>query len=269
MIDRFDWRDFLSWFSSDFWPSPEMPTPVTEGIDPEAQLKHRAEKDGISVLDLRGLSRSQLYRAKDVCVVRSGAVISVQEDEVLDTDETYGKWGYFRVKRDGEWTYRDAPPTRGKAHGTRPWKKMVSTVVHTAAAELNAARFIGIPAQHGIADDATIVLCHPINAYMWHANAANKFSDGIEISGKGTITAKQTKAVQILLRYIDDVKAGKGVETRFITPHAFSQKRKPNDCGPDIWPVTGQWAQDNLGMKLGPVVGKGFQPDWVKGTPNK
>lgn len=268
LLNRYDWRDFFSWFSSDECPeAKDEPAEPAAPPTPIEALKQRALDASIRILDLRGVSRSQLYPANEHCVVRGGVVTSTAT--LSPGEHSYGTWGYFRVKRNGEWAYLEVPPTRGKAHGTRPWKKMTSTVVHTAAVTIDAARFIGIPSQHGIASDGTIVLSHPINAYMWHANAANKFSDGIEISGKGTITTAQSVAVQFLLRYIDEEKALQGVATRCITPHAFSQKRKPNDCGPAIWPVTGQWAQDTLGMKLGPVVGKGFQPDWVKGTPSK
>lgn len=275
---RVDWRDLSSTLlRGDECPWPEdVPNktilriadvePGAEGLrlTPIEKLYVAAQAAGIRVLDLRGVSRKETYRANDHCVVRDGRhTISVKKRDIRAEDLDFGPWGYFRTKKAGKWVFTETPPKRGRAHGTRPWEKMTSTVVHTAAVTMHAARFIGVPAQHGIAADATIVLAQPINAYMWHANAANKFSDGIEISGKGTITANQTLAVQILLRYIDAKKAEMGVTKRLIAPHAFSQKKKPNDCGGKIWQVTGQWAQDVLGMSLGPVVGNGFHPSWV------
>lgn len=229
-----------------------------------------AAASGTRVLDLRAAPRGALYRAHDHCVVRAGNVISLgAKDTRAPGDLDFGAWGYFRTKRNGKWVYAETPPLRGENHGSRPWVSMTCTVIHTAAVVMHAARYIGVPVQHGIAKDGTIVLCHGIDTYCYHADGANRFSDGIEISGRSTINAAQIVAVHLLLRYIDAEKAAHGVKTRCVTPHAFSQSQKPNDCGAQVWPHTGQWAQDVLGMKLGPVIAGGFQPAWVPGTPSK
>ena len=47
---------------------------------------------------------------------------------------------------------------------------------------MHRLRFLGVPCHVAVADDGTIVLCHPLDALLWHGHAANSFSVGIEIA---------------------------------------------------------------------------------------
>jgi hypothetical protein len=137
------------------------------------------------------------------------------------------------------------------------------------AVNAGPARCVGMPIQNAIADDATIVLLHSIVARCYAAHTANGFSDSIEISGKGTCTDLQTKAARILLKYIIASKRRNSErENHYIIPHAFSHWSRPQDCAKPPWVAVAKWGIRELGLKLGPVVGSGKQPDWVPGTPS-
>ena len=258
-------RDAWRWFLD------ANPAPIQEPDDPETPeqvLRREAAELGVDVLDFRGRDRRQPHGFRDRCVVRDGKVISVgRREELQDGDKDFGIWGWFGGGEN--------KPTRGRARGTLPVLKSTTTVLHTMDVVAKAPRCIGMPVQNCIADDGTIVLCHSIFAYMYSAHAANSFSDSIEISGKaGAIEEHQVEPARALLRYVIASKrrnlAELGHEGRnlYIMPHAFSHRSRVNDPQAKIWKLIGEWGIEELGLKLGPVVGSGKQPDWCPGVPS-
>lgn len=187
----------------------------------------------IPVLDLRGLDRNSHYDPRD--------------------------WGYFS---DGDPTRNI--PSRGRAHGILPWRKRTAIMLHITAVHMSAKRFLGCPCHIGIADDATVVLCHPLDAYVWHGHAANRFAVGIEISSPdGAITDLQNFVAREVVRYCVDERQSHVVGPMVIMPHAFSHRSRTNDPGREVWEGVGQWAIDELGLGLGPIVGTGTRPTWT------
>jgi hypothetical protein len=78
--------------------------------------------------------------------------------------------------------FRARPRTgRGKARGTRKIENVTGVLYHqTAAIWRDPARWVNVPAHAGVGPDY-VVLLHDLQAYMYHAGAANKFTIGIEI----------------------------------------------------------------------------------------
>jgi len=78
--------------------------------------------------------------------------------------------------------WRERPRTgRGAAIGTRPLKKCTAVLWHqTATRSMGLEQSLGVPS-HAIVHERTVILLHPIRAYMQHAGAANSFSIGVEI----------------------------------------------------------------------------------------
>lgn len=73
--------------------------------------------------------------------------------------------------------------SRGSAHGTRLLKNVTAMCWHQMAAAIdNPERCMKIPAHGAVTRSGAIVLLHPMLAYMWHANTANRFTIGIEVA---------------------------------------------------------------------------------------
>jgi hypothetical protein len=156
-----------------------------------------------------------------------------------------------------------ANKSRGQSRGVLPWEKVTTIVLHTSDVDgMHPDRWLGVPCHVAVADDASVVLCHELNTYLWAAHTANSFSCSLEIAGRRTITAEQTAAGRIALRYM----VGELLERRpgpvYIMPHRFSHASRLNDPGPEIWRALGEWAIAELGLLLGPVVGSGRGLPW-------
>jgi len=218
-------------------PHPEPGDVATE--DALDRLMESAAEHDINVLDLRGYSRMQHYPPE--------------------------RWGYFRDDEP-----KKNVPSRGRAHGTLPWQKRTAIMLHITAVRMGPRRFLGTPCHCAVADDATIVLCHPSNAYVYHGHAANRFSVGVEISSvAGQITMKQTKAARLVVRYIaEDLREHRGAEANVaIMAHRQSHKLKPNDPGAVVWQQVAVPMAEAIDLVPGPVVGSGkpIPPEWAKG----
>jgi len=167
------------------------------------------------------------------------------------------KWGWFRD---------DSPkrniPKRGRARGRLPWEKRTALMLHQTACRMGPHRFLGTPCHCGVADDGTIVLCHPSDAYVWHGDTANRFAVGLEISTPdGQITDLQAAAARLLARYcIEDIREHRGpIASIVVMGHCQSQGRKPNDPGPYIWQRVAIPVMDRFSLDVGPVVGNGIR----------
>lgn len=147
---------------------------------------------------------------------------------------------------------------RGQARGVLAWEKVTTIVLHTAGVVgMHPDRWLGVPTHVAVANDATVVLCHELNAYLWASHAANRYSCSLEIAGNKTITDAQIVSGRAALRYMVDELRSRRPGPVYVAPHRFSHKSRAQDCGPMIWEKLGEWAMTELGCELGPVVGSG------------
>lgn len=154
---------------------------------------------------------------------------------------------------------------RGQARGVLPWEKVSTIVLHTAGVNgLHPDRWLGVPCHAAVANDATVVLCHELNAYLWAAHTANKFSVSIEIAGDRTITDAQIPAARALLRYVvEELRRRRPLDENgeplplYVAPHRFYHRSRVKDCDGPIWTQIGAWGMDELDLQLGPVLGTG------------
>lgn len=83
------------------------------------------------------------------------------------------------------WDFRQYPRqkgSRGRAHGTRLLKDVTAIWWHQTAVPIDSAlRCLNIPVHGAVTKLGAIVLLHPMLAYMYHGNAANRFTIGIEV----------------------------------------------------------------------------------------
>lgn len=169
----------------------------------------------------------------------------------------YGDW-----KRDEKYPGKEFGwPTnkkRGRSRGSRPWEKMTAILLHTTGCGgMHRKRFLGVPAHMGVCTEATAVLMHPLNAYLYHAHTANKFSMGIEIAGESDITDAQIITARAVVRYCYEERQRMHEGPMVIMGHRMSHSSRSNDPGAKIWKEVGVWAMDTLQIKMGPVVGSG------------
>lgn len=204
------------------------------GLTPLDRLRMEAEKIGVAVLDLRGMDRTIHY--------------------------PFPKWGYFRDKVEGK-----NIPKRGRARGRLPWEKRTAIMLHkTDVEEMGPRRFLGTPCHDAIANDATIVLCHPHDAYVMHGHNANRFAIGVEFADRdGELDGLQVAASHILLRYIHEDRQAHVEGRMVIMPHAFSHWSRTRDPDGRIWRQVAVPMASDLDLVLGPVVGTGTRPKWA------
>jgi len=236
-VERGTWRDLPGvLLPSDPAPDPEsapgLPTYA------EHRLQESARELGVVIYDFRGMNRLEHYPTKI--------------------------WGYFRDKTRGK-----NIPKRGRARGRLPWEKRTAIMLHrTDVEEMGPHRFLGTPCHGAVANDASIVLCHPNDALVYHGHAANRFSVGIELSDSdGALTEKQVAASLILVRYVhEDLMAHRDRDVVMMA-HRQSRDDRTGDPGGKIFRQVGVPAMNELGMRLGPVVGSGTElpPDWLEG----
>jgi hypothetical protein len=171
----------------------------------------------------------------------------------------------------------NADKSRAQSRGVIAWRNVSTIVLHTAGVDepthedptatkfvMHPDRWLGVPTHSAVAADATIVLCHELNTYLWAAHTANKFSCSIEIAGNKTITSAQIEAARALLTYhVDELRTQRPRDENgellpvYIAPHRFYHRSRRNDCGAKIWAEVGEWGMRQLGLKLGPVLGSG------------
>ena len=153
--------------------------------------------------------------------------------------------------------------SRGQARGVLPWAKIDTIVLHTAGvAGLHPDRWLGVPCHAAVANDATVVLCHTLNSYLWAAHRANRYSVSIEIAGNRAITPAQVAPARALLRYVvDELRRvrppGEDGKPRplYVAPHRFYHSSRAKDCDVQIWHEVGEWGAQELGLGLGRVDG--------------
>lgn len=174
--------------------------------------------------------------------------------------------------REYDWRVYGWPPNKKRArpHGTRTWNQVTCVWLHTyGASGMSWERFLGVPCHAGICSNGDIVLCHDVWQYIYHGDAANSFSYGIEVSGPGKFDNPeiQTAAGKALLRYVEAERQrnvdpnGPYVGQMSIGCHRMSAREKAACCGRQVWQALGEWSIKTGLFKLGPVVGSGQSVD--------
>ena len=242
------WIPFLAdgrWTARDLWdfvkPGREAKPDAAErnpstpfAATPLERLEAALEARGQELHDLRGFPRDVHY----------------------DTRE----WGYFR-----KGTRDRNIPDRAKPYGKRTAAKTTAVCLHTTAVEMGWRRFLGTPVQVGVDKRGDVVLCHDVCTLVAHGHAANRFSVGVEISGHSTILPEQAASARDVMRYVQaEVLRRRGLEgvnelgrVAVMTHFNATNERSLDDPGEKIWREVGNWAIDELGYVLGPVISTG------------
>jgi len=214
----------------------DVRTPVPQPETPIEKLEARVSELGSSIVDYRDLSewpRDQKY------------------------DKSYG----YPLKK-----------TRALPVGRRPIEQVTTLCLHIPGVELHHKRWLGVPV-HGavssgkLADMGVpmVVLCHYIEQYMSHGHAYNKFSEGFEVGGFEEIHIELARAYVLYFKDRREAALGEGCKC-YIGTHRFAHKSRPVDCGQRIWDAVGQWAIEEHGFLLGPVVSSGRPLPFKEGT---
>lgn len=161
------------------------------------------------------------------------------------------------------------PRNKGRAEPVRQrrWSEITALVIHsTDVDEMGPGRFLGVPCHGGVPAGGGVVLCHDLRAYLNHANAANRFSVGIEIAGRSDIADDQIEPARELARYmVDEIRRHRPGRVAVMS-HRMSSVMRGNDPGARPWREVGLWLLANVpGTVLGPVVGTGRPnpPSWA------
>ncbi len=214
----------------------DVRTPVPQPETPIEKLEARVSELGSSIIDYRDLSK-------------------------WPRDQKYDKsFGYPRTK------------TRALPVGRRTIEQTTTLCLHTPGAELHHKRWLGVPV-HGAVSSGKLqdlgvprlVLCHYIEQYMSHGHAYNSFSEGLEIGGEDDIHFELGKAYILYFKDRREAALGKGCKL-YIGAHKFGHWSRVRCCGKKKWKALGEWAIEEQGFLLGPVVGSGTPLPFKEGT---
>lgn len=177
---------------------------------------------------------------------------------------------------------RDVPRTpgeRGAPHGTRPWSQIVGITLHQTATRDFSPSHSGldhVPAHAMVHRDGSVSLLHHPEKYIYHGNALNGGTIGIEVAARaaGTegdpatfwrskaekvagktydqlvaeATPAQLDALAELIRYYYDLAKSNGGEINGIWAHRQGASDRDSDPGSRIWSV-GEKMTRELGLK--------------------
>lgn len=233
MFDRHTFADFLLALLQGLQgevcvpTQPERVPEVPEPLTPLERLEAEAAELGVEVHDFRGWPRDKEY--------------------------DWREWGWPPNKK------------RGRSRGKRSWDQVTAICLHTyGVSGVSWKRYLGVPAHGGVDTDGHIVLCHDQTEYLWHGNAANRFSTGIEIAGvSGFDNPRQVKSARALMRYYsaeqrrNRTEACPAGDRVAVMGHSMAEKGKPLCPGLEIWEALGQWSIQEGLCVMGPVVGTG------------
>jgi hypothetical protein len=216
-----------------------------EAVDPapESQL---GQTGGAPLDQLRGW-----------CNANEFELVDYRDLKAWPRTKTYTKdYGYPLDKS------RADPPKGGIR---RDWKSITTFMLHTTAVSgMTSKRGVGIPCHLFLPKENAVVLCHELELLLYHGHAGNQFSVGLEISGVSNWdNPNQIDRAKALLRYFQaQRRAVLGDDaTCYVMAHRMSHESRVQDPGKQIWQDVGEWAIDELGFELGPVVGSGRNVD--------
>jgi hypothetical protein len=207
--------------------------------------------------DSVGSDPEPLGQLREWCGVNRFELVDFRDLGSWPRKKTYPKdYGYPRDKS------RADPPKGGVR---RDWKEITTFMLHTtAAAGMSAKRGVGMPCHLFLPKEDAVVLCHELELLLYHGHAGNKFSVGLEISGVSAWdNPNQIERAKALLRYFQaQRRRALGENSKcYVMAHRMSHESRVKDPGERIWQDVGEWAIDELGFELGPVVGSGRPVD--------
>lgn len=227
---RWSYRDLADFFAND-------DKAETEIGDPEGRLLVRLMNAGRKLHDYRSRDRRLHYPPAE--------------------------WGWFRdPKKLKPTSINDA--RRALPYGKRSAARTTCVMLHTAAANMGAPRFLGTPVQLAVDRRADAVLCHDLQTLCAHGHAGNRFCVGIEIAGHSDATPDQVETARALMVYVRDevirrrkLKGDDNERMAVMTHFMATKERGLKDPGAQIWRDVGEYAIEELGFVMGPVVGSG------------
>lgn len=165
-------------------------------------------------------------------------------------------------------------------HGARSWAKVTGICLHQTACVLGerVARWDTVGAHLGVTRAGRAIWLHDFDVVVWHGNAWNAQTVGIEIDGlyEGVLgradtlwddpdTAGREQATPLtveavttaheMIRWICSVVALHGGEIKALVAHRQSSKNRRNDPGSEIWQRVALPMHAELGLSDG---GAGF-----------
>lgn len=99
-------------------------------------------------------------------------------------------------------------------------------------------RALNIPAHVVIFRDGTVIINAPLRAYLFHGNALNAHTVGIEIERDGeaeTMPDAQVAACLYAARWLVSALEAEGCRVTEAWGHRQSHGGKPGDPGPEVW----------------------------------
>jgi N-acetyl-anhydromuramyl-L-alanine amidase AmpD len=165
--------------------------------------------------------------------------------------------------------------------GARPWGQITGIVLHQTAVLLgpNPTRWHDIAAHVGIPQDGAVILINPLDQLIWHANALNKSTVGIEISGNfegvdgdastywkpgggpHRATDEQIAAARSVVGWICREIAAQGGSVRYLFAHRQASSDRRADPGSRVWQEVALWCQQQYALSdggPGHAVGSGY-----------
>lgn len=237
---------------------------VVAGMLDGADLEHVGEADP----DERDESTPEPVTPLERLIATPGVIVSRD----FRAAGKGAEWDRVR-KYDGRVYGYPTDKSRGQARGVLDWDQIDLLGLHTAGTNgLHPDRWLGVPCHNAVANDATIVLCHRLNAYLWSIHAANRRAVSMEVAGNQTITPAQAVAARALARYNVETLREKrspdkdgGPRPIYVAPHRMFHRSRGVDTNAAIWREVGEFCIDELGCKLAPKpmgTGLAFDPKW-------
>jgi len=99
-------------------------------------------------------------------------------------------------------------------------------------------RALAIPAHATVFRDGVIVIAAPLRSYLWHGNALNASTVGVEIERRGEADPMpdvQVAACLYLAGWLFAAAAAEGCRILDAWGHRQSHGGKPGDPGPEVW----------------------------------
>lgn len=169
-----------------------------------------------------------------------------------------------------------SPDEAGKTSvSERPWSKINGITLHQTATLIGETpeQWRGVHAHLGVTRQGKRILINGLNQTVWHGNALNAHTVGVEIDGhfegiEGdlstywrpksrpnrmplTPTTTQIEAARKTIKWIIQTVAAHGGKVEFIHAHRQSSKMRTSDPGSRIWRDVGLWAKSSCNLKDG------------------
>jgi hypothetical protein len=165
---------------------------------------------------------------------------------------------------------RDHALTKGRP-GPRSAASIRGIVLHQTACRLGGRpqRWWNVACHLGIGAGGEIFYVNHWSAYVWHANAANAFTLGIEIDGRyegvegrrktlwgggdpDVLDARRIRAARDGVRWLVETARAAGCPLTHVYAHRQFSASRRSDPGSAIWREVGTWAQQALGLVAAP-----------------